>query len=307
MKPEGNSFLRLVMVLLIDSGLSAQALFQGLNQPIDARGWGTGTAICPPRSSASGMAVNPALLAHLQPQWQGSYTRFVLDIRGAGVSAVLPLSLSKGRCGLVYNYLHYGTFERRDAEGNAWGNYSVQDQYLRLGYGRPLSARLSLGGLVGLAYSVLDEFTAYALFSSFSCYYYEPRTTTAIGITLNNLPLYSKGYQTNKESLPRTVNAGWSKKLEHLPMVLSLEGTTQDLRSFWLKVGGEFNFGERFFIRWGTSTRRFQLASQNTLLNFTRGTSLGIGLKHRAWHFDTSWLSLGHAGQLMAFSLGQDL
>lgn len=301
-----ESLVWLIYLSLVQLSL-AQALFQGLTQPIDARGWGIGNATSGLIATPTGFVCNPALLTNISAQWECSYTSYVLNINSAGATIILPNKWLNGNVGLAFSHLDYGNFYERNVEGTLLGEYQVQDQYFRLGYAYALGQRLSCGGLVGYVHSNLAEYHAHALIGAIGGHYYDPQSTLSLALAWSNFTIFNESYLNERESLPGTLTAAVAKKLEHLPMIITLEGSYFQQRYYLLKVGGEFNWGERLFLRWGTSTRRFQLGSQMTLLNFTSGSSLGFGLKFRNWHLDTSLLSLGHAGQITSFSIGQKL
>jgi hypothetical protein len=303
-----NSKLHLAGLLYL--GLThfslAQALFQGLTQPIDARGWGIGSATSGLIATPTGFVSNPALLTHIAPQWQCSYTSYALNIYSTGMAIILPDKWLNGNIGLTIGHLDYGNFDERNEVGTLLGEYQVQDQYFRLGYAHALGQHLSGGGLIGYVHSNLAGYRTQALIGAIGGHYYDAQSTFSLALAWNNFTIFSASYLNKRESLPGTITAAVAKKLEHLPMIFTLEGSYFQQRYYLLKIGGEFNWGERFFLRWGTSTRRFQIGSQATLVNFTSGSSLGFGLKFKNWRLDTSMLSLGHAGQVASFSIGQN-
>ncbi len=297
----------LIMALLLSNRLLfAQALFQGMAQPLDARGWGMGAAVASAVKYPSGFSFNPALLANANSQWQLNYTKYVLDVKAT--SAMLVLS-NKGQSGLglSYGYLDYGKFTARDENASALGEYTVNDKYLRIAYGKKLTSRLNLGIAATWVNSNLADYNAQALLGAIGANYYEPVSTFSWGIAWLNFGWLASGYLNQEEKLPSMLVLAVSKKLEHLPLIIALDLLRLQPAQYTLKLGGEFNLGQHLFLRWGTSTRRFQISSQATLLNFVAGSSLGLGVVVKNWRLDCSWLSLGPAGQVTAFSIGQDI
>ncbi|MBN2601948.1 MAG: hypothetical protein JXR87_08145, partial [Candidatus Marinimicrobia bacterium] len=84
--------LVLIFFLTINTiGLLGQALFQGLNHPVNARGWGMGSAASSQSKSASGVLYNPATIALSPDLWQINHTMFPLDISASSAYSVFSI------------------------------------------------------------------------------------------------------------------------------------------------------------------------------------------------------------------------
>ncbi|MFH1213050.1 MAG: PorV/PorQ family protein [Candidatus Neomarinimicrobiota bacterium] len=284
----------------------SQGLYQGLSQPIDARGWGMGAAIVAQTRSSSGVAYNPAILPLVPGKWQLSYTRYVLDIQATNGLIVWPAPW-KGNLAAMVGYLDYGRFNELDENRNDLGEFTVSDLALRLGYGVPVTRKLSAGFMATMVSSDLAEYRSQALLGSLGLLYYDAASTLSIGLAYTNFGKLISGYLNDDEPIQPQIMAGVSKKLDHLPMVIAADLMHYSAGDYILKIGGEFIFRENYFIRWGTSSRRFEIGTRETMTNFFRSSSVGGGLIIKQMQIDLTWLSLGHAGSIFAFSIAQNI
>lgn len=254
--------------------------------------------------NASGALYNPAILAHAPRVYQINYTDFVTDIYATGGTIILNTPKA-GKIALIGHYLNYGSFTERDAEGTDLGTFTVGDYHGRLAYGTTITEKLSLGVSLGYSQSQLADYTARALLATAGLQYYHPSSTLAIGISYHNFGKLLSSYSGYREEIPSMFLLGVSKKLAHLPMILSVDLMPAYQEEYIGKIGGEFFIGDNLFLRWGTSTRRFQIRAQETLLNFFAASSAGIGLRSNRFRFDIAFVGLGDAGTISSVSIGQ--
>ena len=298
---------RLILVgMALVSAASAQALYQGLYQPIDARGWGMGSAMVAQTRNSSGVAYNPAILAVVPNKWQVNYTRYVLDIQSTNALFVWQAP-GKGKLAALGGYLDYGSFSESDDDGNELGEFQVSDLNLRLAYGVPITRKLSAGLAAIFVNSDLANYNSKALLGSAGLLYYDPVSTFSAGLAYTNFGKMLSGYINDDEKIQPALMAGISKKLEHLPMVIAADFIHYSSGENIIKIGGEFILGQNYFLRWGTSSRRFEINTQQTITNFFSSSSLGGGLVINRLEIDLTWYSLGHTGSVFAFSIAQNL
>jgi len=297
--------LAIVLMLSASAGF-AQALFQGLNFPVNSRSWGMGAATSSVNNDGSGMQFNPATISMTANCWQINYTSFVADISSSTgyVTASAPFG---GNIAVMSHLLNYGSFTERDDKGNETGDYSANDFDLTIAYGRKMTRRFSLGVSSTCARSVIGSVSADALLSSFGVMYFDRESTLSIGAGYHHFGAVLSGFNDPKEKPPATIVFGISKKLAHLPMIISVDVYRTNKEKVVGKVGGEFVFGDRYFLRWGTSTRRFDLQGRQTFTNFLAASSVGAGMIWRTFRFDLAVVSLGDAGTISSLSISQQL
>jgi len=294
------------LAIIFTTDVFGQALFQGLYHPIDARGWGMGSAVVSQTRNSSGVTYNPAILTVMPNKWQVNYTRYVLDIQATNTLLIWPAPAS-GHLAAMAGYIDYGQFSETDDDGNKLGEFNVSDLTLRLGYGVPLTSKMSAGLTATFVNSNLAAYKSQALLGSLGLLYYDAISTLSIGLAYTNFGKLLSGYISDEEEIQSALMAGVSKKLEHLPMIIAADLMHYVSGNYIVKIGGEFIIGNNFFIRWGTSSRRFEINTQHTLNNFFNSSSLGGGLVINRLQVDLTWLSLGHAGSVVAFSIAQNI
>ncbi len=299
-------FYLIIAVFGIVSMMQAQALFQGLNHPLNSRGWGMGSAVCGLVNDGTGISSNPGTLSRAPLSWQVNYTSFVLDIYSTTGFVILNAPV-KGKYAVMIHYLDYGSFSERNREGEATGNFCVNDLNMGIAYGTDITQKLSAGASASVVHSNLNLLSANAVLGTIGILYYDSNSSLAIGFAYNNFGTLLSGYKTEDEPLPRTFIIGVSKHLAHLPMILSFDVYQAYKDEYIARIGGEFHFHNRFFLRWGTSTRRFQINTQQTFKDFLAGSSAGVGIKLSRFHFDLAFMSFGNIGTISSISISQSL
>jgi len=285
--------------------LSAQALFQGFDHPVNARGWAMGAAVSSLSREGTGLSANPAVIGRTQSVAQINYTNYVLDIYATNVYSVFETS--KGRLATMFRYLSYGSFTERDGEGNYINEFSIEDMYMSLGYGNKILKKIYFGAMAGYTYSHFQTLSARALTFSTGLLYYDAQSTLAVGLAYLGFGKQLAGY-LSPETLNRAICTGISKDLAHLPMIIALDLVwDMNVKEYIIKLGGEFIFNDRFYLRWGSSTKRFQLATQQNLSNFLAGSSCGIGLRKADMVFDIALVGLGDFGEITSISIHKSI
>ncbi|MGC9363099.1 MAG: PorV/PorQ family protein [Fidelibacterota bacterium] len=305
MKPAIQLFC-IFFISLSGSGLKGQALFQGLNHPVGARGWGMGSSVSSQSKAASGIGANPAVITYVPTLWQINHTVFPLDISASCATAVFSLPVP-GKFAIQVHYLDYGSFTERDWDGAETGRFGVYDLTGLLTYGRQITRRLSVGCTAALVQSRLASLSAAAALGRVGLLYYNEVNTLAIGLAYRNFGVLINGYSDDKEEPPAALVLGMSKKLAHLPMILSVDALKTNRNDYSANIGGEFIIGEHLFLRWGNSTRRFQLRGQHSLKSFFAAVSAGLGISYKSLIFDIAVVGLSDAGHITSVSISQHL
>lgn len=304
MKSHRKTLLTVSLILSV-AGLRGQALFQGLNHPVGARGWGMGSSVSSQSKAASGIRFNPAVINFSPFLWQISHTMFPLDITSTGATTVF--ALPPGKFALQFDYLNYGSFIERDWEGVEIGSFSVYDLSSSLIYGRQITRRLSIGLAASFMQSRLSSLNATVALGSAGILYYDEISTLSVGLAYRNFGVLNRGYSDSEEDLPTSLVFGISKKLAYLPMILSVDALKTYRNDYIANIGGEFIIGEHLCLRWGNSTRRFQLRGQQSLQSFFAAAAAGLGINYKTFIFDIAVVGLSDAGHITSVSLSQYL
>ncbi|NOZ03895.1 MAG: hypothetical protein GXO92_04710 [FCB group bacterium] len=291
-------------LLLLSGGMRAQSAYSGLEnwfhtETLSMAGAG-GTL-----SSVESDRLNPAALGELPRQFHLSFLRYPADINAESLSLILPAG--RGFYALGLRHLNYGLFEGFDADGQSTDNYTAGDTWVTLSAGETLKSRkISWGITAGLFLSRLENYQSTALVFTPGILFDIKSVNGKLGISLQNLGKVIDRYTRVRERLPTTVVTSVSKRLEHLPLELFVDGgyrlTTE---TFWLRLGGIFRLPYNFQLKWGTNTDKF---SQQTRTNIGKDFigSSGVGLSYRfeEYHFDLGSYFYGTGGWISSIGFG---
>ena len=294
----------LLLLLLFPLWGFSQALVQTLQHPLSARGWSMGGASTAAVLDGSGMRYNPAITSRITDQWQGNLSSFVLDIMGG--SAYTKVSL-KGSTSLaaILSYMDYGLFTARDSDGQKTGEFNVQDISAGFNLSRALTQKTSLGISLSTFHAEMTRYSTNAVLLGIGALYYNPVSTFSLGIAYQNVPLHFSAFAGDTEKIEATLRIGISKDLAHLPLTLCVDLYRAYAGEYIARLGGEFHVIDHLFLRFGSSTRRFQIRSQQTFRNFLAASSTGIGFMHQNWMLDLAFIGLGDAGMISSISISQ--
>jgi hypothetical protein len=209
-----------------------------------------------------------------------------------------------------------GDIQRRNERGERTGTFSAGDVALTLGAARAMGARLQYGANVHLLYSQIDNVQATALATDLGVLYRLPAQQLTVGASLRHLGASLGGFET---SLPLDLQLGVSKRLAHLPLLLSVTaydlnkigtgvegGSTLDHALGHLTFGGELQLGDVLRLRAGYNHRRSRdlaLADRFDL----GGLGGGFGIVVSGITVDYAYNSWSKLGGLHQFTVRADL
>jgi hypothetical protein len=255
---------------------------------------------------------NPAGLSTIQgKKVSAAFGKYLLDIN-FGTAAFNMQYKDIGWFGIGVKYFNYGTFDYADENGTTTGGtFSANDLMVSLGYSNYIYDEVNYGINVKYIYSKIAEYSSSAIGFDFGLLYLIPSQQMNLALSVNNIGAQVKSYIDTKEKLPLDVRLGVSKKLEHLPLNLSVSFSNlnekrdkfvQHFRSF--SIGGEFTFSENVLFRIGYSNEKRQDLKLGTSLGIA-GFSAGLGIRILdKYSFDYSLNSLGKVGSTHRFNLG---
>jgi len=242
-----------------------------------------------------------------------------------------------GVIGIALRAIHYGDFERTNADGYSEGSFIANDQVLTIGLGRRLTEKLSIGANVNFLNSNYDIYHSLALSSNISLTYFHLEKNFTSTLLVKNIGRQLDVYIFEQESLPYEIQFAISKELKYLPFRYHLvynninkfnisspykliSQTNPDTGELEIKdesiaktalrhiiIGGELNpFRKSFFIRAGFNfQRRFDLT--NSSMPAMVGFSWGIGFRVSKYYFDYSRSSYHLSATPNNFSIAANL
>jgi hypothetical protein len=232
-----------------------------------------------------------------------SFVKYLLDINFASFSYSTEIN-NIGRFGAAIRYANYGTFTGADDFGNLTGDYTASEGAILLGYSNLLDENFSYGASLELIYSTIAGRSSSGIAMDLGLHYQIPANLIDVGFSILNAGTQMKSYYSTKENLPVAMAFGVSKKMEHIPVRISLDFHDlyeQDI-SFVQRLNN-FSLGAEFFLS-RVIRLRFGYDNQNrTDLTIGQsaglaGISLGLGVVISGYTFDYGFSSLGQIGAL---------
>ncbi len=253
---------------------------------------------------------NPALL---NPDMHGalsiSYLNHLSDIN-AGFLAYSRHYEGIGSLGAGLRFLGWGELQGADEQGNRTGTFNASDVALTVGASRKYTEQFHYGINAHLIYSSLDDVNASAIAADVGILYHLPNQQMTLSAAVNNLGVTLSSFGTTKDELPLDVRVGLTKRLRYLPLLVTVMGynlhdmdrlsdtaTTIDDILAHLALGGEFQFGSAFNVRFGYNHRRHEALKTKSRLDLA-GFGMGFGLKITRFNFDYAYNSWSENGGL---------
>ena len=165
---------------------------------------------------------NPALLGGEMNGMVGvGYMNYISGIH-VGNAIYARTHGERGAWAVGISYINYGSMKEADAQRNLTGNFSAMDAGLNATYSYDLSERWRGGLSMKLLYSHIAEYSAFGLATDAGLSYFDEESDFSFGITLKNIGAQLKAYDSRRERLPWDVQMGFTKRMAHAPIRLSV-------------------------------------------------------------------------------------
>ncbi|MFQ5825179.1 MAG: PorV/PorQ family protein, partial [bacterium] len=195
-------------------------------------------------------------------------------------------------------------FEGKDENNLDTGEFGANSLSLSLGYSRTVYKNLSIGGSAKYIRFQIDNLTETALAADFGVIYTIPSEEWNFGVGVFNFGTTTSAFYEGgvKDNLPFNFQLGVSKRLEHLPLLVSGALVKFVDESFDFRLGGEFSLTKELFLRLGyNSVGQDQKVDTNK--DRLAGVSFGLGFKVNVFNLDYSFSSFGEVGSLNRITL----
>ena len=256
---------------------------------------------------------NPAGLSTLsKKQVSATFGKYLLDINFGTASFAMKYK-DVGWFGAGVKYFNYGQFFYTDENGVTSGTFHANDIMFSAGYSNLIYDMVNYGINVKYIVSQIAEYQSSAIAFDLGLLYMVPDQDLNIALAVDNYGQQLSAYISSKEKLPLDVRIGVSKKLEHLPLRLSLSLSNLNdntfkfldvkrLKSF--AIGGEFYLSDYVSARIGYNNENRQDLQLGSSIGIT-GFSAGLGIKFAdKYKFDYSLNSFGKVGSTHRFNVG---
>ncbi|NLP10263.1 PorV/PorQ family protein, partial [bacterium] len=230
-----------------------------------------------------------------------TYMKHLLDFNFGFVGFVQP-HLGPGNLGVGFSFMDYGDFKRTDGSGAVLGNFSANSLSLTATYSLQPVENFSIGLSAKYIRAGIETYTADAVAGDAGVLYSFPQWMLTLAAGVFNLGQPISAFITHKADLPMSIRFGLAKKLEHLPLHLSLTFYRYQNEKWHGALGGEFTLSPQAFLRLGYDNIGRELEVGGNKDRFA-GASIGLGLVWRSVHIDYALSSVGELGTLNRFSL----
>jgi len=240
-----------------------------------------------------------------------SFVKHVLDINLASLAYSTDLK-NIGRMGAAIEYINYGSFTATDDYGNKTGTFGAGELAALVGYSNYLGENFYYGANLKVIYSKIADRSSSAIAVDVGLHYSLTPQLIDFGFAVTNIGSQLSSYYSTTENLPLDVVFGVSKRMEHIPLRLSLDfhnlsdnnSVSDKLRNF--TFGGELVLSRVLRLRFG-----YDNAKRNdlTIGNFAglAGFDIGLGLVISNYNFDYGYSSLGLVGSINRITISTAL
>ena len=300
--------ISMVIVFFFIGTLQSQSAgttsFEFLKSQYSPRGAAMGGNLMAVSGDIQALLYNPATLAsNTNRLWDINYIDHLIDFKAGQLSYAQPMK-TIGNFYTTLFYFNYGEFNETDEFGDQTGRtFNAAEFALSAGMSNHLGEGFDYGLGIKYLYSSLESYNASAIALDAGLMYAVPLVEDlTLGLSLLNFGMTLDNYTSHQERLPLVLQFGFSKRLAHLPLLLT--GSFQDMAvsgdkvTDYLKrfaIGGEFDISEIIKFRLGYQNQINQDVKPigRTVLS---GFSLGLGINWRQFRFGYSYSNFGDLG-----------
>ncbi len=307
------SLLFVILLLTTSFTFSQTTTYDFLRLDMSARAAALGGSYVTNNDDVDVIFFNPAGLGFLEKdQISFSFLKHLMDINLFSLTYSTEFE-NIGRFGAGIQYINYGSFDEADANGNITGEFNAGELAFLLSYTNKFMDNFYYGANAKVIYSSIADVSSSAIALDLGVNYEFPEIMLNLGASVLNMGTQLSSYTDLKEDLPLDVLIGASKRLEKLPVRLSLDfhNLNQDRDEFYqhfkgFSIGAEFYLSEVFTLRFGYDNERredFKLGSSSGIAGFNGG--LGVNISE--YKFSYAYSSLGTVGALQSLTLSTSL
>lgn len=204
--------------------IGGEHVYEFINLPHNARATALGEYLIATSDGDLGAAYhNPAsLTAEADQQVQISYDLFLSDISRGSLAYGFTSEKLKANLHAGLQFVNYGDFKQTNTLGIVEGDFSVKDIALTLGGSRDLYERLRVGANIRLINSQYESYTSWGLTFDAAALFHVDEKNTILTLVIKNAGTQLSTFADERESVPFDIQAGFSRRLEHLPFRFSI-------------------------------------------------------------------------------------
>ena len=307
------SFFLLFSIFLTTSSFSQNNTYDFLRLDMSARAGALAGTFVSNSDDPNVIFYNPAGLKALEGSpISFSFIKHLLDINLASLAYSTDIE-GIGRFGGAIEYINYGNFQGYTEDALSTGDFGAGEVAFVLGYANQLDENFYYGANAKFIYSSIEKYSSSAVGLDVGLHYAIPSDEMSVGFSVLNIGTQLSSYISTKEQLPLDVMVGVSKKLEHLPLRLSIDfhrlNKEQDNFGSRFKafaVGAEFTLSRVLRLRFGYDNQRRSDLKIGSFAGIA-GFNIGVGLHIKDYNFDYGFSSMGLIGALHRISVSTSL
>lgn len=302
-----------IVFILTASFTFGQNTYDFLKVDMSARAASLGGSFVTNNDDVDVLFYNPAGMSFLEKDPVSfQFVKHLMDINLFSLAYSTEFE-NIGRFGSAIKYINYGSFDEADEFGNRTGEFSAGEFAFILGYTNEFAENFYYGANAKVIYSSIADKSSSAVGLDLGINYEIPKQQLNLAAAILNLGAQLSSYIDTKEDLPLDVTIGVSKKLENLPVRLSLDfhqlnkdrdELYQHLKGF--TVGAEFYLSEVFTLRFGYDNEArsdLKVGSSSGIAGFNGG----LGLKISEYFFNYGYSSMGSIGAMHRIGLATSI
>ena len=269
-----KNFLILFLVYYLNGDTISPSLYSWFSASKLSQAGGGNLNMSPNSRSA-----NPANVS-VSRSFSTSFVLYPAGIQAQSVSLLIPQS--NRLITVAINHISYGTFKGYDENAIPTNNYSSSDTWVRLGYSR-LSKNLpiSYGISNQLYFSKLGKYSSTIFYLSLGAIWNIKKYKTNIGLSIDDISINISPINNVIEKSPSRYNIGVSKKLEYLPLKISVDYLSiNNKKNKDYFISGIFSLPKNLSFIWGTSTSKLSQNIKESVIKTILGSS-GVGIDYK--------------------------
>ncbi len=307
------SSLLFTALFLISNAFAQNNTYDFMRLDMSARAGALGGSFVANSDDPNVIFYNPAGLKMLsESPISFSFIKHLLDINLASLAYSTEIE-GIGRVGGAVEYINYGTFQGATDDAALTNEFGAGEVAFVLGYANELDENFYYGANAKFIYSSIEKYSSSAVGLDLGLHYNIPSSEMSLGFSVLNIGAQLSSYINTKEELPLDVMVGVSKKLEHLPLRLSLdfhrlnkEGENFGSRFKAFAVGAEFILSRVMRLRLGYDNQKRSELKIGSFAGIA-GFNVGLGLHISDYNFDYGFSSMGLIGGLHRISVSTAL
>jgi long-subunit fatty acid transport protein len=271
---------------------------------------------------------NPALLGgEMDGMINVNYLNYISDVN-AGSAIFTKAFRERSALAFGVTYFDYGKMKETSSDNVVLGTFGAQNMNFQAVYAYDLTDKWRGGLSLKALYSVLADYSSFGLAVDAGLSYFDTEKDFSFGLALKNVGAQLKAYDTERQKVPWDIQMGFTKRLAHAPIRISVTGmylnrwkldyqdkTVTDAKkeSFFqtsikhLALGIDFVPSDNFWLGVGYNPKvksDMKLVSGNSLGGFSFGAGIkvsrfNVGVSYAQYHPSASSLMVGVTMQLL--------